>query len=80
MTTPVQAYVVTRCPHCHAYVEIVSINCGIFRHGVNKDFQQIPPHASKEECEQQTVYGCGKPFRILDNMKVEKCDYILHMR
>jgi hypothetical protein len=73
------------CPHCQCSVEIVEINCAIFRHAVLKqNGQQLNPHASKEECEQLAeqgaIYGCGKPFRLVskENNEYEAivCDYI----
>lgn len=27
--------IIVECPHCHLCVEIVEINCAIFRHGIN---------------------------------------------
>ncbi len=75
------------CPHCfqEIIVKKTELNCKIFRHGVLKDtFQQINPHASKQECdtlaEQGKIYGCGKPFRIIEStagvFDIEICDYI----
>ncbi len=60
------------CPHCATLVEIAEINCAIFRHGVYKStMQQLPPHASKEECdratEQNLIWGCGRPFRVIND-------------
>jgi hypothetical protein len=68
------------CPHCNGTVEIVALNCRIFRHGIFKrNGQQIPPHASKLDCdrwvERSEIWGCGKPFKIEDNVAVV-CDYI----
>lgn len=68
------------CPHCDGEVEIVELNCKIFRHSVyKKDGKQVDPHASKELCDQLikegSIYGCGKPFKIVDN-KAVKCEYI----
>ena len=66
------------CPHCGIGIEIIEINCAIFRCGVYKDtFQQIPPHLSKSECEEikHKIYGCSQPFRYVDG-KLEPCDYI----
>lgn len=68
------------CPHCDEPVLITAIACGIFRHAALKmDLTQLPPHSSKEICEDVVtrglVYGCGKPFRY-DGKTVEKCDYI----
>ncbi len=72
------------CPHCDSYVEILEINCAIFRHGVFKDSgEQIPPHSSEEQCrdyiEKNSIYGCGKPFRLLKRENeyiTEQCGYI----
>lgn len=68
------------CPHCNGTIEIESLNCGIFRHGILKsNNQQINPHASKDECDNYVnnnlIYGCGKPFQIRNN-QISKCDYI----
>lgn len=68
------------CPHCHQFVWIEQINCGIFRHGIYKhNYQQIPPHSTKEECDrlisQDLILGCGKPFQIV-GQTVQICDYI----
>jgi len=56
------------CPHCQQWIEIVELNCRIFRCGIFiSNGQQIPPHASKEDCDrwaQGEIYGCGKPFRV----------------
>jgi len=67
------------CLHCNNDVIIESINCGIFRHGLDINFNQLNPHLSKEECDKQTEFGCGKPFQII--LKDEQyiaivCDYI----
>jgi hypothetical protein len=73
------------CPHCKGILIVMKneINCCIFRHGIYKhDNTQLPPHSSKEVCDEffkQGNYGCGKPFRLcLENEKVriEICDYI----
>lgn len=60
------------CPHCGGEIQVMrqEINCQIFRHAVFKDsMTQINPHASQEECkvliENQNIYGCGKPFRLV---------------
>ena len=57
------------CPHCQCNVEILQVNCAIFRHGVFKhNNQQIPPHAPKVDCEnwvkKDMIHGCGKPFQV----------------
>jgi len=80
-------YIVIECPHCQGHIQIFKneINCTIFRHAVYKNtFQQVNPHASKEECErlinEGKILGCCKPFKI--NMKMNGdyevviCDYI----
>jgi len=70
---------IVRCPHCSCYVDIIEVNCGIFRHCIYKDGKQFYQHSTKELCdtaiEQNLVYGCGKPFRIIDG-NVTTCDYI----
>lgn len=75
-------YILVNCPHCQDAIFIFKseINCAIFRHGVLKDtFQQINPHASEDECNylynNKMILGCGKPFRIINNIAVV-CDYI----
>ena len=69
------------CPHCQCYIFIEKLNCRIFRHGVFKlSGQQIPPHLDKVECDklisEQRIYGCGKPFRINNELIAKICDYI----
>lgn len=72
------------CPHCKDYILINKINCAIFRHGILKNNgKQIDPHSPKELCEyyinNNLIYGCGKPFRIVNNngtLETEVCDYI----
>jgi hypothetical protein len=72
------------CPHCNEYVEILELNCKIFRHGILKsNNMQMNPHALEEECNylivNNLIYGCGKPFKIEVNnnlMNVFICDYI----
>ena len=68
------------CPHCKDYVFIEKLNCRIFRHACYKNGEPIPPHASKEECEtlleKNMIYGCAKPFQILQDGSVIVCEYI----
>lgn len=74
------------CPHCSQMIEIIELNCRIFRCGILKsDYKQINPHLSKLECErlfaEKLIFGCGKPFRILESepnqeLTAIKCDYI----
>lgn len=69
------------CPHCGGMVVVDQLNCRIFRHAVYKSTgQQVPPHASKAECDalvkEGKVYGCGMPFRVNEHGVAEKCGYI----
>jgi DNA-directed RNA polymerase subunit RPC12/RpoP len=72
------------CPHCQQKIWIEELNCGIFRCGVLKENgEQIPPHASKEECDNyinnNLIIGCGKPFMVSQNNNeyiAIVCDYI----
>ena len=62
---------IVSCPHCGQVIEILELNCRIFRCGIYKDsFQQIDPHLCKELCDslakQQKIFGCGKPFQLVD--------------
>ena len=77
--------IVFECPHCKEIILVKKgeTNCCIFRHGILKDnFEQINPHLDKQNCdslkEQDKIYGCGKPFRLIPekNFEVEVCDYI----
>ena len=64
------------CPSCGVLIEILEVNCAIFRCGIVKATgEQIPPHASKEEIEKLEIWGCGKPMRLVDG-KLEICPYI----
>jgi hypothetical protein len=74
---------VVKCPHCGIMIEIVEFNCRIFRCGVFKhpSYEQIAPHLPKEECDRlvlnNSIYGCGKPFRIPEgSLDPIVCDYI----
>ena len=77
------------CPHCNEGIMVKKseINCKIFRHGIfKKNFKQMGPHTKKDLCDkyanENLIYGCGKPFRIITNinnpelMKIEICGYI----
>lgn len=72
------------CPHCEDFIIIEKLNCGIFRHGVCKEtHKQIDPHLSRDKCvlliKNDLIYGCGKPFQILNLdgvWKIQKCEYI----
>jgi hypothetical protein len=63
--------VVVICPHCAENIIIEQLNCRIFRHAtLIANNTQINPHASQEECEfyfeNKLIYGCGKPFRVIE--------------
>jgi hypothetical protein len=72
------------CPNCQQFVEILEINCAIFRHGIFKvSGQQIDPHTPKAQCDQYMkeglIYGCGKPFKVIVRENIllaEVCEYI----
>ena len=71
---------IVQCPTCNIYIEILELNCKIFRCGMYKNsFTQIPPHLEKSECEQlvlyDLIYGCGHPFKIVNGIPYV-CDYI----
>ncbi len=76
--------IIVTCPHCLLLVEIDQINCAIFRHGILKsNRQQIPPHATKAECDDyiknKLIIGCGLPFKLVNEnneLKAVVCDYI----
>ena len=75
---------IVNCPHCSHSIEILEINCAIFRHGIFKDsYTQIDPHLCKDECEKliknNKIYGCGKPFKLIkeNNTYIAViCEYI----
>ena len=66
-------------PDCKIGIEIIEINCAIFRCGVYKhNSAQIEPHLSKEKCnllKKDKIWGCGRPFQYIDG-KLVPCDYI----
>ena len=72
------------CPHCNITIEVLELNCQIFRCGTYKNnLEQINPHMPKIECDRLTyeslIYGCGKPFRVdINNGELVSsiCDYI----
>jgi hypothetical protein len=76
--------IIVTCPHCELLVEIESINCAIFRHGIfKKNNKQINPHACKTDCDNyiinNMIIGCGKPFKLeFENNEYRAiiCDYI----
>jgi hypothetical protein len=75
---------IIECPHCKAFIIIKELNCKIFRHGIYKNnYEQVNPHAPKDVCDElvnnELVYGCCKPFQIIEeNGKYNAviCDYI----
>ena len=73
------------CPHCKDPIIIEKLNCAIFRHGTDRETgQQIHPHLPKEDCmrliAEKKIYGCGLPFRIMQNKdgnyRTVECDFI----
>lgn len=73
------------CPHCQQLIEIVAINCAIFRCGMYKATgEQLPPHLSRPDCDrvvaENLIYGCGRPFRVIQGedqtWMAVVCDYI----
>jgi hypothetical protein len=84
MSGKMKESIILICPHCKDYILISKINCTIFRHGtLKKNGKQINPHTPREMCEyyinNKLIYGCGKPFRIINNngiKETEECDYI----
>lgn len=57
------------CPHCDIVIEILELNCRIFRCGIKKTTGiQIDPHLDKKQCDELfangEIYGCGKPFKV----------------
>ena len=76
--------VLVECPHCSCQVEILEVNCAIFRHGTYKhNGAQLNPHLPKAECDRLVaagaIHGCGRPFRVerrMDSLVAVVCDYI----
>jgi len=76
--------IIVNCPHCNDIVLIEKLNCCIFRHAIYKhNGAQINPHSSKIICDDliinNQIYGCGKPFKIIQNNKnfiAVICDYL----
>jgi len=68
------------CPHCKIAVEIIEINCNVFRCGILKSTgEQINPHLPESDCGRlvlaELIWGCGKPFKIENGILVA-CDYL----
>lgn len=76
-------FIVT-CPHCVQSIEVLEVNCRVFRCGILKsNYTQINPHLSKVECDKlvndDLIFGCGKPFELINNNGLWKpipCEYI----
>ena len=79
--------IIVQCPNCYEFVAVKKseLNCKIFRHGILKsNFKQIDPHLPKEKCDKliknDLIFGCGKPFKILEEISNKYsaiiCDYI----
>ncbi len=71
------------CPHCSCLILVAKneVNCRIFRHGTYKSTgHSMNPHTPKEECdrlfETGEIWGCGKPFHMIESSYVEICDYL----
>jgi len=57
------------CPYCNGKIEILELNCRIFRHGIFRDTGlQIGQHLKEdfvnELLNQNKIFGCGKQFKI----------------
>ncbi len=71
---------IIQCPHCTIHIEVLELNCRIFRCGIYKhNFTQINPHMSEPDCihliNTHAIYGCGKPFQINKDNIPEPCSY-----
>jgi hypothetical protein len=75
------------CPKCGIMIEVLELNCRIFRCGVYKsNGEQLPPHHPMEDCmrvaSEDLIYGCGAAFRICKELSedgsliADICDYI----
>jgi|UniRef100_A0A6C0CZQ1 hypothetical protein len=74
--------IILNCPYpdCTIAIEVIEINCAIFRCGICKDTgKQIEPHLQKEECDklkhEDKIWGCGRPFKLVNGQLV-CCEYI----
>lgn len=73
---------ICQCPYsdCNIAIEIIEVNCAIFRCGVYKNtIEQIEPHLTKEHCDklkkEDKIWGCGRPFKLVNGILVT-CEYI----
>jgi len=84
MSVEIKEDIVVLCPHCNLCVLIEKLNCRIFRHGIiKKTGKQMDPHTPKELCDEyikhEDIYGCGKPFMIVEHktgFTAIICEYI----
>jgi hypothetical protein len=81
MENNIQEPHIVQCPHCEQHIEIIELNCRIFRCGILKQTNiQIDAHLNENECtrlkKNDLIYGCGKPFQILEDNTVVMCGYI----
>jgi hypothetical protein len=74
--------IISNCPYpdCNIAIEVIEINCAIFRCGIcKKTGQQIDSHLSKEQCDrlkkEDKIWGCGKPFQLVNEIFIP-CIYI----
>ena len=76
---------IVQCPHCKDNILISKLNCCIFRHGIfKKNLKQMHSHTPKDMCDSLSqnnlIYGCGKPFKIIksetDEYIAVKCGYV----
>jgi hypothetical protein len=71
---------VIKCPHCDEYIEILEINCKIFRHAYYLDYRPVNSHATKEELDEliknNNLFGCGRPFYYDGKEPPRVCGYI----
>ena len=71
-----------KCPWCNIDIEVVEMNCKIFRCGIYKsNNKQVPPHSKKVLCDkiviEGLIWGCAKPFHINNpDGNPVKCGYI----
>jgi hypothetical protein len=66
------------CPWCSTSIQIVAVNCNVYRCGQFKDTgDQLPPHMPEKESEElkESYWGCGKPI-TLQNGQLVKCAWI----
>jgi hypothetical protein len=75
-----QYIMLVECPHCDVWIEILEVNCAIFRCGILKDTgEQINPHLPKKECDdlkkEDKIWGCSRPFKY-EGGKAVVCEYL----